>query len=171
MKNGKIIWMTGLSGSGKTTIAYELIKKFRFWGKSVVLLDGDILRGIMPNTGFSIAERNAHVKRTGALANMLANSGINVICALISPIETGRLLAIGEVSGGIDFYLVYVKCNIRECIRRDVKGLYKKAIDGKIKNFTGISQLYEEPKNASIIVDTEVETIKQSVNKIWGYIK
>jgi adenylylsulfate kinase len=165
---GKIIWLTGLSGSGKTTIAEYLVKYYKKRNYNVILLDGDIIRDIFPKTGFSPKERDAHIKRVGLVATLLAREGFIVICALISPEESSRE-AVREMYD--DFVLVHVGASLKCCIERDVKGLYKKAIAGEIKNFTGISQEYENPKNPSVLVTTEYETVKESANQIIKYVR
>jgi len=165
---GKIIWLTGLSGSGKSTIAEYLVKYYKKRNYNVILLDGDIIRNIFPNTGFSPEERDAHIKRVGLTATLLATNGFIVICALISPTESSRE-AVREMYK--DFVLVHVGASLNDCIKRDVKGLYKKAITGEIKNFTGISQEYETPKNPSVLVTPEYETVKESAQQIIKYVR
>ncbi len=156
MDKGKIIWFTGLSGSGKSALVKRLAKKM----DNVIVLDGDTIRKIFPTTGFSQKERTAHIKRVGYTATLLAQNGLNVLCSLISPFEDSR----NEIKRMYDdFILVYVKCPVEVCIQRDTKGLYKKAIAGEIKNFTGISQKYEEPQNPDIIVETNKLTKNESI--------
>ena len=134
------------------------------YGEKVILLDGDDMRKIFPNTGFDRKSRDEHVERIGRLALLLAEDDSTIICALVSPFESSRN-KIKEIAT-VPFYLIYVKCNIEECIKRDVKGLYKKAINGEIKDFTGISQEYEEPESADVVVDTKTETVNKCVEKI-----
>lgn len=153
-----------MPSSGKTTLSKILEKKLKRKGETVITLDGDNIRNIFPNTGFTRKERNRHVERVGEAAILMAENKITVICALISPFKSSRdkIKKMSKVS----FYLVYLKCDLEECIKRDVKGLYKKAINGKIKNFTGISQTYEEPKNADLIIDTLTKNKNQCLQEI-----
>ena len=170
--DGKIIWLTGLSGSGKTTIADNLIKKMKRKGNNVVILDGDNVRNIFPNTGFTKKDRDEHIKRMGRTSLLFADSGIDVICTFISPYRNIRNeIKNLAVKNNIKFIEVYVNCSLDVCIERDTKGLYKKAIAGEIKNFTGISQKYEEPENPNITVYTDKETVKESVKKILIELK
>src|ERR1035437_4218621 len=131
-----IIWLTGLSGSGKSTIAEKLHKSF----KHSVLLDGDNLRNIYP-TGFTSEDRYEHIIRAGKLAKLISDSGNMVICSFISPSLNARM-AVADICKDNKFVLVYIACDIKVCISRDTKGLYDKAIKGEIKFFTGISQKY-----------------------------
>jgi adenylylsulfate kinase len=167
IKKGHIIWLTGLSGSGKSTLAEMLLNYYKKNHKQVILLDGDIIRKIFPSTGFSIEERNAHVKRVGYTATLLAENGINVICSLISPFNESREYVRNLYN---DFKLVYIKCELNECIKRDVKGLYKKAMSGEIKDFTGISHPFDEPINPDLIIETDKENIKESFSKLLSII-
>jgi adenylylsulfate kinase len=170
--SGKIIWLTGLSGSGKTTIAKYLVKYYKKRNYNVILLNGDIIRNIfntMPGLGgFSKEERDAHIKRVGYTATLLANERFIVICALISPNESSRE-AVRKMCK--DFVLVYVHATLDTCIERDPKGLYKRAIAGEIKNFTGIDQPYEVPKNPSLLVATDHNTVKDCAHKIINYVR
>jgi adenylylsulfate kinase len=168
-KQGKIIWLTGLSGAGKTTISVNLKSILEFSGHKVEQLDGDDLRKIFPGTGFTKDERIAHCKRIAFLASRLAHHGITVIVSLISPYQAardwGRFMTAHEQDTN-KFYEVYVKCPIDECQRRDPKGLYKKVKDGQISNMTGIDDPYEEPENPDLILETDKETVLESVEKI-----
>jgi len=163
--SGKIIWLTGLPASGKTTLADDLHKKL----ECSIKLDGNDIRDIFTHVGFSEKERNLHVENIGKLSNLIAKNGVNVICAMISPFEESRRIV--KYSSSVPFYLIYVKCSVGECIKRDPRGLYKKAINGEIENFTGISQEYQIPKEPDIIVDTENNTIEECIKQILGAIK
>lgn len=167
---GKILWLTGLSGSGKTTISNELQKKLLKLGKRVQQIDGDILRKtVSKDLGFSLEDRTKNLERAIELANLLALNNVIAVCSFISPIRKLR----DEFKQRFPdrFIEVYVYASLEKCEERDVKGLYKKARKGEIKNFTGISQPYEFPYRPDICVDTEKETVEESVDKILSYLK
>ncbi|CAM3868159.1 adenylyl-sulfate kinase [Aeromicrobium ponti] len=166
-----MVWFTGLSGSGKSTIAnalqYELFKQ----NISVYLLDGDNLRhGINKNLSFSEADRKENIRRTAEVGKLFVDAGVVILAALISPFEEDRLNARSLFQPG-EFIEVYVNCSLQECEKRDPKGLYKKARSGVIKQFTGIDQPYEEPRNPEIIIDSDNLTINESVKIITKYLK
>ena len=134
---GEVIWLTGLSGSGKSTIAEELYKKLERVGRASIILDGDNIRtGLCKDLGFSAQDRKENIRRITEVAKLMAQNGITVITAFISPSRIDRDAA--RIIIGEKFMEVYVKCPIEVCEERDVKGLYKKARQGKIRNFTGI---------------------------------
>lgn len=162
-KAGFVLWLTGLSGAGKSTIADRLAEHFVKEGRKVERLDGDILRGVFPNTGFSRQSRDEHIKRVGYLASRLEHHGVIVIASFISPYREARQFVRGLCS---HFVEIYVKATVEECKRRDVKGLYKKVESGEIKQFTGVDDPYEEPERPEIVVNTELQTIEQSVQEI-----
>jgi adenylylsulfate kinase len=137
-----VLWFTGLSGAGKSTIACEVYDRLLGAGVRVEYLDGDIIRGMLPATGYSRRERDEHVRRVGLLASRLEHHGVVVICALISPYEESRAW-VRQLCRR--FFEIHVATPLDECERRDVKGLYKRARRGEIANFTGIDDLYEEP--------------------------
>ncbi len=162
--SGFVIWLTGLPGSGKTTIAKVLQLKLRGLGLKVELFDGDeVRRQLSPDLGFSKQDRELHAKRVAYLSKLLARNGIIAIVSLISPYRSFRAFARQEIG---NFVEVYVKCSIETCMKRDPKGLYKKALRGEIKDLTGIQDPYEEPLNPEVIVDTELEDPEQSSDKI-----
>ena len=164
------VWITGLSGSGKSTIAQALdsyLKKMDFL--NIEVLDGDLIRKTLSkDLGFSKRDRIKNMKRVGSLCYSINNNNLSVIAALISPIRKTR----NEIRGKIkNFVEVYVECPIEECERRDTKGLYKKARLGKIKNFTGINSPYEIPLNPEVICKTDIENSKKCVEKIIAKLR
>ena len=164
---GKTIWLTGLPCSGKTTLANALKEKIH-----AEHLDGDEMRKIISrDLGFSKEDREKHLERIAYIASLLNRNGVDVIASFVSPYEKTRnkIKEIIESNGG-KFILVYLKCSLDTCIKRDVKGMYKKALNGEIKNFTGIDDPYEEPENPDIVVDTEKESVDDGVNKILDYL-
>jgi adenylylsulfate kinase len=173
-ERGFVVWLTGLSGAGKTTIAHALAERLKSAGYKVEILDGDVVRQhFSKGLGFSKEDRIENIKRVAYVAHLLARNGVVVIVALISPYREGRNYA-RQLIG--DFVEVYVKCPLNVLIERDVKGLYAKALQGEIQNFTGISDPYEPPENPEVVVETDKETVDESVDKIWqaliesGYI-
>lgn len=171
LENGLVVWLTGLPASGKTTIASrvaEILKKERF---KVELLDGDWVRKtINPDAGFTREERRRHLLRVAWIARLLARNGVIVLCSFVSPYEDVRREIREIIEEEVPFIEVYVKCSLNECIRRDPKGLYKKALRGEIKNFTGISDPYEPPKNPDLVLDTERLTVDECVKKLFDKI-
>jgi adenylyl-sulfate kinase len=165
VENGYVIWMTGLPGSGKTTIARILENKLVDSGRRVEVLDGDDVReNLSPRLGFSKDDRQIHANRVAYVSKLLSRNGVIAIVGLISPFRDFRRRAREMVD---KFVEVYVKCTVDECIERDVKGHYKKALSGEIQNFTGVSDPYEEPENPEIMVDTVTETPEESANKVF----
>ena len=167
----KLIWFTGLSGSGKSTISdaleYMLFEK----GFSTYSLDGDNIRfGLCKGLGFSLEDRTENIRRIAEVANLMLDAGLIVLASFISPLKSQRDL-VREIVGEENFVEVYVSTPIEECEKRDVKGLYKKARDGEIENFTGISSKYEIPEKPDIIIDTTDLSIKESVQIIYNQIK
>jgi len=165
-----LIWLSGLSGSGKSTIANELEKKLFENGYLSYLLDGDNIRiGLNKDLGFSDNDRKENIRRISEVSRLMLDAGLIVITAFISPFEEERELAKSLVKEE-NYFLVHVNCSVKKCEERDVKGLYKKARAGEIKNFTGIDSPYEIPDNPNFIVDTEKESVSESVNKIFTVI-
>lgn len=164
--NPSILWLTGLSGSGKTTLALKLKERFLSQGVLAVILDGDVVRtGLCKDLGFSDQDRSENVRRLGEVAKLFLSNDIIPICALISPLEKQRAI-VRTIANDVSFFEIYVKCSIEGCIKRDPKGLYKRAMTGEIKEFTGISSIYEIPEKPDIIIDTELFGIDQCVNLI-----
>lgn len=163
---GKIIWFTGLSASGKSTIANAFSHRLFELNKQVYVLDGDNIRqGLNNDLGFGDAARKENIRRIGEVAKLFVDSGQYVLTAFISPFREDRQLVRDLVPNG-EFIEVFVKCSIEACEKRDPKGLYKKARNHEIPNFTGISSPYEEPEKAEIVVDSELYTVEQCVNQL-----
>ena len=164
-----VLWFTGLSGSGKSTIAVELEKRLYEENKYTVLLDGDNVRhGLCSDLEFSVEDRQENLRRVRELAKILYNNGIITIVSFISPFKHDRKLARNLI--GKDFIEIFVDCNIEVCEQRDPKGLYKRARSGEIKGFTGIDQEYENPENPEIIINSDKSSAEESVNQILGYL-
>jgi adenylylsulfate kinase len=163
-----VLWLTGLSGAGKTTLAVRLAEHLNGLGRKVERLDGDTMRGVFPNTGFSKEARNEHIRRVGFMASRLEHHGVCVVCSFISPYREARAFVRSQCRHFIE---VYVKASLEECQRRDVKGLYKKALDGQITSFTGLDDPYEAPERPEIVVNTEEQTEEESVRQILDYLK
>ncbi len=164
---GFVLWLTGLSGAGKTTIAERLYEELDTLGKDYERLDGDVLRGVFPNTGFSKESRDEHIKQVGFMASRLEHHGVIVIASFISPYHEARQFVRDLCHNFIE---VFVKASVEECKNRDVKGLYKRALSGEIKEFTGVDHPYEEPANPEIVVDTVNQTVDESVDQIMNTI-
>lgn len=167
-KKGFTLWFTGLSGAGKTTIARELVTELRARGLKIELLDGDEIRtNLSQGLGFSKLDRDTNIRRIGYVSQLLARNGIGVLSAAISPYRAIRDEVRESISAdGTEFMEVFVKCPLDVLVERDIKGLYKKALTGEIKEFTGVSDPYEEPPKPDVTVETDRETISESVQKI-----
>jgi len=163
----KVLWLTGLSGSGKSTIGEKLYNDLKGKGFKVEYLDGDRVRDIFPNTGFSKEERDRHVKRIGFLASMLEKNGVIVVASFISPYEESRQFVRSLCN---NFVEIHLSTPLEECIKRDVKGLYARAIKGELRNFTGINDPYEEPLNPEIRIDTTNISVSEAVRKISKFV-
>lgn len=166
-----VLWFTGLSGSGKSTLANALNQKLFAENIPSYVLDGDNIRhGLNKDLGFSESDRKENIRRIGEVAKLFVDSGQVVLTAFISPYRADREM-VRNLLEADEFVEIYVKCSLSECEKRDPKGLYKKARSGKIKNFTGIDDPYEEPENPEIVVDSETLSVEESVDYIFNYLK
>lgn len=166
-----VFWFTGLSGSGKSTIAEAVERELFNAGHLVQVLDGDNIRtGICNNLSFSLEDRKENIRRISEVSKLMIHAGVTCINSFVSPTNEIRAYA-RSIIGENDFHLIYVKASVETCEKRDVKGLYAKARAGIIKGFTGIDSPFDEPDQLSLILDTEAETKEQSVIKAVDYIK
>ncbi len=169
-QKSKVLWLTGLSGSGKSTIAQELEKKLLSNQHFAQVLDGDNIRtGINNNLGFSLEDRRENIRRIAEVAKLFLNAGVLTICSFISPTKEIRGFA-KQIIGEDDFIEIYVNAPLEVCEDRDVKGLYEKARNGEIKNFTGIDSPYEAPDSPALEIRTDIEDLDSSVNKIFEFL-
>ncbi|MGG1571734.1 adenylyl-sulfate kinase [Fictibacillus sp. NRS-1165] len=165
-----VLWFTGLSASGKSTIANEVEKRLYDKGLRTYLLDGDNIRhGINQDLDFSPADRKENIRRIGEISKLFVDAGMIVITAFISPFRDDRNLARSLLEAG-EFIEVYTKCSLAECEKRDPKGLYKKVRAGEIPEFTGISSAYEEPFSPDITIETDKQSITKSVDQVIHYL-
>jgi adenylylsulfate kinase len=162
-----VIWFTGLSGSGKTTLARRLYEDLKNKGIKAEYLDGDTIRNIFPQTGFTREERDLHIRRVGYLASLLEKNGVFVVASFISPYADSRQFVRGLCS---HFVEVHVSTPLGECERRDVKGLYAKARRGEIQNFTGISDPYESPRSPELDIDTSKVSEGEACSRLIDYV-
>ena len=169
-QKGVMVWFTGLSGSGKSTIAIALERELHKRGFLCRILDGDNIRsGINNNLGFTETDRIENIRRIAEVGKLFVDTGIITLAAFISPNNEIREMA-ASIIGKDDFLEIYVSTPITECERRDVKGLYAKARKGEIKNFTGISAPFEAPSHPALSLDTSVLSVEESVNKLLDII-
>lgn len=162
-----VIWLTGLSGAGKTTIAAVLVAALQARGQKVDALDGDVIRSRFPATGFTRPERDAHIKRVGAMASQLEAEGVTVVASLVSPYHESRRFVRALCRRFIE---VYVATPLDECERRDPKGLYRRARAGEIAHFTGIDDPYEPPESPEIVIDTTALSPEVAAERILAYL-
>ena len=166
-----LIWFTGLSGSGKSTIANALESKLNSLNVSTYALDGDNIRfGICKDLTFSSEDRKENIRRIAEIANLFIDAGIVTLASFVSPYSNDRENVRNTV-GAKNYIEVFVNTSLDECERRDVKGLYKKAREGEIKNMTGISAPYEIPQNPNLEIDTLKESVEESVDKVFKYLE
>jgi adenylylsulfate kinase len=162
--HARVIWFTGLSGSGKTTLARALCTALEARGHEIEFLDGDQIRSLFPNSGFTREERHAHIGRVGFLASRLLAHGVTVVAALVSPYEDSRQFVRRMCGAG--FVEVFVSTPLAVCEARDAKGLYLRARRGEIKNFTGIDDPYEAPRAPELKLDASQVTVTEGVKRI-----
>jgi adenylylsulfate kinase len=172
---GFTIWFTGLPCCGKTTIANQLAVILKKKGFLVEQLDGDVIRqNFSSDLSFSKKDRDENISRATFLAKMLSRNNVVVLASFVSPYRRQRRRARKQIK---NFVEVYVRCPVKICMKRDVKGMYKKALEGKIQHFTGVDDPYEEPEQSELIVDTDIESVEESVGKVLqkieelGYLK
>ena len=172
MSKGTVIWLTGLSGAGKTTLALALKNELTAAGFRVETLDGDEVReNLSRGLGFSKEDRDTNVRRIGFVARLLARNGVIVLASAISPYRQSRDDVRQSVEDdGARFVEVFVQAPLDVLVERDVKGLYKKALAGEIKNFTGVSDPYEAPYAPDVLVDSSVETIEESAARVLDHL-
>ncbi len=168
---GAVVWFTGLSGAGKSTIAREVEWRLFEMGKQVFVLDGDNIRhGLNRDLGFSPEDRAENIRRIGEVAKLFREQGNIVLTAFISPYRKDRELVRQLLPPG-DFFEVYVKCDVETCIQRDPKGLYQKALRGEIPEFTGISAPYEPPDHPDLVLDTTVMGVAECVDAVVALLE
>jgi adenylylsulfate kinase len=167
----KLIWLTGLSGSGKSTLAIGLEQYLFEAGFKVYLLDGDNIRkGINKDLGFSSADRTENIRRIGEVSKLMLDAGLIIISAFISPFRDDREM-VKEIVGEERFTEVFVDCPLEVCEKRDTKGLYKKARQGFIRDFTGIGSPYEIPEHPNLVIHTHKESIDESLSKLISHVE
>ena len=166
-----VLWFTGLSGSGKSTMSHALEERLFNKGCRTFVLDGDNVRhGLNSNLSFSDKDRKENIRRIGEVSKLMMEAGFIIMTAFISPFREDRIAVRNLIPNG-DFIEIYCKASLETCEARDVKGLYKRARAGEIKNYTGINSPYEVPENADLIIDTKQETIEDSVSIIISFLK
>ncbi|MCG7990037.1 MAG: adenylyl-sulfate kinase [Candidatus Thiodiazotropha lotti] len=171
LHRAKLLWFTGLSGSGKSTLAHALEERLHQRGCRTYVFDGDNVRhGLCNDLGFSVEDRTENIRRIGEMSKLFVDAGVIALTAFISPIREDRNKA-RELFAEGDFIEVYIRASIETCESRDVKGLYKKAREGVIRNFTGISSPYEEPENPEIVVDTENREVDECVDSLLAALE
>ena len=169
MTHGVTVWFTGLSGAGKSTIAERLVEVLKARDVPVELLDGDVVRtNLSKGLGFSKEDRDTNIRRIGFVSNLLTRNGVVSIVSAISPYREVRDEVRSEIGAFVE---VFVECPLDELVRRDVKGLYAKAIRGEIQNFTGVSDPYEDPLSPEVVVRTDLETVEESLAKVVSVLE
>jgi len=168
---GAVLWFTGLSGSGKSTVAHAVEEELHQLGCRTLVLDGDNVRhGLCGDLGFSDADRKENIRRVGEVSKLFVEAGLIVLTAFISPFRDDRS-RVRALIGEDDFIEIYCRSPIEVCEARDVKGLYKKARAGVIKDFTGVSSPYEEPTASNLMIDTANSSVEDEVRQIIAYLK
>jgi adenylylsulfate kinase len=166
---GFTIWFTGLSGAGKSTLSEIIEERLRARGRNVEVLDGDVVRThLSKGLGFSREDRDPNIKRIAFVCGLLTRNGVICISAAIAPYREARDWARQQIG---NFVEVYVKCPIEVCRQRDVKGLYKLVDEGKLKGFTGVDDPYEEPEHPELVIETDKETIEESLARIFAKLE
>ena len=169
-QNAKVVWFCGMSGSGKSTLAIALEKQLHGRGKLSYVLDGDNVRtGLNRGLGFSDEDREENIRRIAEVSKLFVDSGVICINSFITPKEDLREMA-RSIIGGDDLIEIYVKASFEACQERDVKGLYAKAKEGLVPNFTGKDSGFEEPSNPDLVIDTEQESIEESLQKVLTFL-
>ena len=170
-QRGVMLWFTGLSGSGKSTVAVALERELHRRGRLCRLLDGDNIRtGINAGLGFSAEDRRENIRRIAEVGKLFVDTGVITLAAFVSPTEELRTLA-RDIIGADDFKEIFVATPLEECERRDVKGLYARARRGEVKNFTGISAPFEAPRNPALVLDTTDTPVEKSVGKVLALLE
>ena len=170
-QRGVMLWFTGLSGSGKSTVAVALERELHRRGRLCRLLDGDNIRtGINAGLGFSADDRRENIRRIAEVGKLFVDTGIITLAAFVSPTEELRTLA-RDIIGAADFKEIFVATPLEECERRDVKGLYARARRGEVKNFTGISAPFEAPQNPALVLDTTDTPVEESVGRVLALLE
>lgn len=170
-QRGVMLWFTGLSGSGKSTVAVALERELHRRGRLCRLLDGDNIRtGINAGLSFSADDRRENIRRIAEVGKLFVDTGIITLAAFVSPTEELRTLA-RDIIGAADFKEIFVATPLEECERRDVKGLYARARRGEVKNFTGISAPFEAPQNPALVLDTTDTPVEESVGKVLALLE
>ena len=166
-----VIWFTGLSGAGKSTLAHSVEEILFSKGCRTYVLDGDNVRhGLTSNLGFSNEDRKENIRRIGEVTKLMMEAGLIILTAFISPFREDRIAVRNLISDG-DFIEIYCKASLETCEARDLKGLYKRARLGEIKNYTGINSPYEIPDNPELIIDIDKESLEESVSKIVSFLQ
>ncbi len=166
-----LMWFTGLSGSGKSTIANQVEQELHKMNIKTYILDGDNVRkGLNSDLNFSPEDRTENIRRIAEVANLMIDAGLVVLAAFVSPYKKDRE-NIRNIIKDVNFVEIYINTSLAECERRDVKGLYKKARSGEIKNMTGVSAPYEAPEEPDVVINTENETVEEAVMNVLQYIK
>ncbi|GGE54783.1 adenylyl-sulfate kinase [Pullulanibacillus camelliae] len=166
-----ILWFTGLSGAGKSTVSVEVEKKLHQMGIRTYVLDGDNIRhGLNKNLGFTPEDRKENIRRIGEVSKLFVDAGVFTLTAFISPYQEDRDM-VREMVEQNEFIEIYVQCDIEECEKRDPKGLYAKARKGEIKNFTGIDAPYEAPDHPELIIENDRQSIEASADQVIDYLK
>lgn len=168
-QTGFTLWMTGLSGAGKTTIAKILVKELQERGLKIERLDGDVVRqSLTRDLGFSKEDRDKNIERVTFVAKLLSRNGVGVVCSFISPYQATRDMVRSETTNFIE---VFIHAPLEVCAERDVKGMYAKAFAGEIENFTGVSDPYEEPTSPEVVIHTHEEEPEESAARLIAYLE